>query len=377
MNLSSVVRSAALSALPVAYVFAAVASPASAQVVARTMTRVEHTLIGPQLVLGNRDPVFFAGASDFRQSTAAAPVSLDGSVGGEVAVGDGYSRASATSTAFASAGLLRLGLDGEVAQKTTPTQRSGGAQLSSQQVKVSWRDTYLFLGNPAQPQPGRLVQINAFLNLSGVMDVQTHIEHTRYSDAGAAAQVQLTLAGRDHLGRSLVPGPAGGSMIAFRTGSTTPTVAPLYTAPPGVIPVTMLAVEGQESQMSFEMTLQATAQANNYFDAPRPSEVWATFEADFTHTASWGGVTSVTDVNTGASVSGGWSMTAASGTDYARAVPEPAGAAALLVVCGLAARRRGHATSRPTCITCPPSRCPLSAPALTRSGSPLRVRRRR
>jgi hypothetical protein len=334
-------RFSALVVVPVAAVLLGPgARGASAQVTVRTQTRVEHSLSAPMLTMFNRELVSYPSKIDFRESATAAAVSLDGSNTAEIIADDAFSRTSVASTAFASAGLLRLGMEGAVEQKITPTRRGGTALMSGQQVKVRWRDTYLVMGNTAQPQPGRPVLINAFLNVSGSIDAQAQIEHSSHSESSASAEIRLILAGRNEFGQAIVPGPAGGSLIAMRTASTGPNDVQTNIPAPGVIPVTLLAFEGVPSQMIFELTLLANARADNSFNAPRPSVASASFDADFTHTLSWGGITSVTDANTGQPISG-WSITAESGADYAQAIPEPTtGVPLLLLLLSLTGRRR-------------------------------------
>jgi hypothetical protein len=115
--------------------------------------------------------------------------------------------------------------------------------------------------------------------------------------------------------------------------------------PPGIIPIQMQVVEGVTGSMTVQMQLFANAGSSSgqFFGADRTA---ATFNADFGHTLSWGGITSVTDFATGQPVSG-WSITSASGADYANPVPEPACATTLLALAASAVlARRARAAAR-------------------------------
>jgi hypothetical protein len=98
-----------------------------------------------------------------------------------------------------------------------------------------------------------------------------------------------------------------------------------------MFPVTLWVTEGQLFSIDFTMTVRAAGRTtNNRHIAPLGPDgnlFETTFIGAFGSTLKWGGITRVTDAVTGEPIEG-WSITSASGFNYANAyqeaVPEPA-----------------------------------------------------
>src|SRR5688572_10059873 len=119
--------------------------------------------------------------------------------------GDGGSSVSLTANTqvFASAGLMRVRLNGETSVTEAPGTLASQATLRDSFAKVGWRDGYLITGNPVDPRPGRQLSVHAFLNVSG--NFVTIVPPVGFGvGTGSQAQLSLFVTARDQLGRNLL-----------------------------------------------------------------------------------------------------------------------------------------------------------------------------
>jgi hypothetical protein len=119
------------------------------------------------------------------------------------------------------------------------------------------------------------------------------------------------------------------------------------------IPLTIFLRQGQPTPFDYTLELKGSAVASSTshdINSPtiNPGAISAFFDVDFSHTLKWGGITSVTDANTGEPIDG-WTITSASGFDYSQPAPEPS-TVMLAALGGLAlvALRWRHAGLRPS-----------------------------
>lgn len=302
---------------------------------------VSYSLQGLTRQSGHTDVTYADGKSLSTSSPLAEPVLLNGSIGGTLGSGGSSSSMFANVTAEGSAGLMRAVINGSTSAAWTGTQTSTGELSTGSNVIVSWTDAYIVMGNPANPQPGRSLLIHALLNVSGSMQytlTEPALEYG-FNPGFSNISMALDLAAHDHLGRSLIPGNQSG--VERDTTSPSNFPEPAHVPPPSFVAVELMANEGQIASMRFEMQVRAHGQSSTSTQWFGDDYTDMTFDANFGHTVSWGGITSVTDVSTGLPVST-WSITSASGADYAVAVPEPA-ALGLVAVPVLALLRRRRA----------------------------------
>ena len=100
---------------------------------------------------------------------------------------------------------------------------------------------------------------------------------------------------------------------------------------PGVIPLTFVVTEGELFTIDFRMEVTARGRTTNRFhlgsEVPDGNLFKTEFIGAYGNTLKWGGITRVTDFLTGEPIED-WSITSASGFNYANAyqesVPEPA-----------------------------------------------------
>jgi hypothetical protein len=311
---------------------------APAQVTFTSQASVSYSVTGKTLQSGFPN-VFYSEAQTLTTNNPfAQPVQISKSIGGTLGSGGSSSSMFANVTAVGGAGLMRATIDGSTSAAWKQNQTSVG-DLSSSSATVSWTDAYILTGNPANPQPGRPLVVQAFLNVTGNMryTLTDPALEFGFNPGYSVVGMSLHLSARDEFGRTLI---AGNQFGDERGATRTDLQDTVHKSPPGTVPVQMTVIEGQPSRMRFEMQVRASAQSSTGTQYFGPDSTATTFSADFGHTITWGGITAVTDVATGQPVSG-WSITSASGVDYANPVPEPGSAATLLALAApaLLARR--------------------------------------
>jgi hypothetical protein len=127
-----------------------------------------------------------------------------------------------------------------------------------------------------------------------------------------------------------------------------PTIYQMDRPPPTSIPISFKLTEGVPTHVYWVFDVASGAQVVN--DDLTPGFGTAHSFFDFTHTANWGGITSVIDADTGEPVTD-WTMDSASGFDYVHPFAEPEPASIVLAAFGaiafaVVARRKSTAQNR-------------------------------
>jgi hypothetical protein len=308
-------------------------------------------LSGRTAVTGGEWQFYSHVQSDTTQNPHANPVALSGSIGGSQANGASSATLNAVASVQAGAGIMRARVNGSAASSWTRDIPFSEASLTGLNPRVGWKDAYYITGNPNDPRPGRPLIIHALLNVSGGMagEVNPPPRVTETFENGAGVTLDLLITGRDEFNRNILAmqapysGPWAGGSFARLSKSTSPTSVPVESAGPVAIPLEMWVQEGLYSFLNFTMEIRGTAGSGGKTTLSR-NETWSTsvmFDADYGHTITWGGITSVIDADSGVPMTG-WSVTSASGVDYSAAVPEPGAMMALVVISGAALlKRRG------------------------------------
>jgi len=285
----------------------------------------------------------FSG-SDFAQSID--PVTLIDSVFATHGTGGAESVASVIVSASAEPGKLRAVLSGKLSRRSNDAGPAkggiGDASLRNARVQARCQDSYV-IGNSINPVPNRLEHIQATLIVNGEFDINLMQSPVSNDSRFAAATVQLTLDAQNSqnsLVDPLPPPPYSGRYFGEAAESTLQTVG--FNRPPErLIPVNFFARQGHPATMDLLMEVSASARATVAYRLNVDNFFAVDFTGKFGNTLRWGGITSVTDAATGEPIEG-WTITSASGFDYAHAapVPEPTTVClALLGLLGLARRR--------------------------------------
>jgi hypothetical protein len=289
--------------------------------------------------VGGVDKPLFAVDSLTTVNPLTQPASLSGSLSD--ARGDAGSSVSlsANAAAFASAGLMRVRVNGATSVTEAPQTPASQAVLKNSFAKVTWRDGYIINGNPFDLHPGRELFVDAFLKVDG--GFTTDVPAVGFGIGfGSQVQLGLVVTGRDQLGRNLLTvAPAYNGSFGVDYNNSDPNYEPFPRPPPGIIPIRMIVLESVVAELRFEMRVEAAASSGSVTTFGDAISTSTTFDADFGHTVTWGGITGITDAATGAAVTG-WGIRSASGVNYAAAVPEPAGLALLFLAATGALRRR-------------------------------------
>jgi hypothetical protein len=185
---------------------------------------------------------------------------------------------------------------------------------------------------------------------------QSGTQNSDYTTSMAASFINVT-------GTGIAPGPypavgAGGLQAPSRAyavywnadGGYDPpiTVNQVQQNPPASVPISFKINAGVPLHVSWTFDVGSGASVTNEDLTPGFGE--ASSYADFTHTANWGGITSVIDADTGLPVTD-WTMDSASGFDYVHPFAEPEPASIVLAVIGAIgglaiARRQSTALNR-------------------------------
>jgi len=145
----------------------------------------------------------------------------------------------------------------------------------------------------------------------------------------AEGQFYLTLTGTGGLqntGGLPSSGPYGGNYYGVYAADTVSGVT-INDPAPKTVPIFFQLYSGQPTMLGYHLTLKGTARATSGALFGTSANILGSatnsFNIDFSHTMSWGGFTSATNVSTGQLIDG-WTLTSQSGTDYTQPVPEPA-----------------------------------------------------
>jgi hypothetical protein len=179
--------------------------------------------------------------------------------------------------------------------------------------------------SPAAP-PGFLFAVESTLHLSGTAVAGGPVGGFRVG----RAETKLTLFPTDFL---MTP-PHPGASFAYAVDNLDHSETNSFPAPTE-IPIVLLTVN--EETATIGLALRVTGQAASSSGITTAGNVLATFEGDFSKTLTWGGITRVTDAETGEEIAD-WTVASGSGFDYSRPfeVPEPPGSFPSAAVAGLA-----------------------------------------
>jgi hypothetical protein len=251
------------------------------------------------------------GIRNEKNDFEAFPISLEKDFAESSGSARGKSTAFVSVAAHAETGSLRVDVSGDLGRDSSATSQIGEAQLISAIVQARWQDTTI-LSNRLNPMPGRLIHLKSVLELDG--NVVTSVLGTPPSGGSrlAASQVSLSLAGGRVLGVSPLPIPPYDSQYFAESHASTSLTVGVTRPAPEMIDVNLFATEGELFTMDILMEARAsgTARCNSYFSAFGNS-FSTSFSASFGHTLRWGGITSVTDAQTGEPIEG-WVITSAS-----------------------------------------------------------------
>jgi len=277
-------------------------------------------------------------ATDFQQTfnRQSSPVALDFGTERSAAGVGGGAQGHVKVNVAASANHGRLGIlyKGEVDANTSGTSKSAYGIVDQTFLQARWQDTLYFHGNVS----GRQTTITANLPLTGSISggATSTGANRAYSESG----LHIKATGN---GANIIPFPAPntgfGSIWALETLNALPGDQPptRHFAPPTSVTATMIFTEDHLYVLDYSLEITGSASAViNLASTPRAAH--ADWDADFSHTLMWGGITSVTDTLTGLPIEN-YTLTSESGIDYTVAMPEPA-SLSLLALAGLALPRR-------------------------------------
>jgi hypothetical protein len=163
--------------------------------------------------------------------------------------------------------------------------------------------------------------------VTGHYSATTPPEHLDYVDASANSNLQIT-------GIGVGAGPYGGYLwgSSYHSINSNVTVDPnnYQKDPPKAIPITLVFENNVPELILLNVDAYATAVVNDQ-DILNGEGGMATAVLGLGDTFTWGGITSVTDADTGEPISD-WTLTSTSGTDWATAAtPEPSSLACAAV----------------------------------------------
>jgi len=194
--------------------------------------------------------------------------------------------------------------------------------IVSGSVTAMWQDTWVM--NVPNLAPGELVETNGALKLTGFMGTDATAQNTT-GTWDARTNVGLTLEGPilPNPLRFSLPPPIYRGYFAY---SSSESEGGLETQipHPALIPVSVVVRNGEALTFQIKMTLSGTATARDSFPTG-PGFASAYFNADYSNTMAWNGITSVTNYATRMPIVD-WTLSSASGFDYSQPyseVPEP------------------------------------------------------
>jgi hypothetical protein len=279
----------------------------------------------------------FQGAlTDVKFDGATAEVQKDDVFGSAFGV-QGF--ATATGNVFAEAhfGWLQAGfamnLHAENLDPAAFGTNTARVNLTAASATARWRDTALVTA-PSVPT-GVVLTATAIIKLDGNLSASA-------AAAGCCARGEARVAIRDLAGFQL---PNSGSDV-----DTVPAqITDGTTLPAGQFQVVFPFVTGISRDFGFELNVSLAGYANRgnlnigYPLSIQPGASESHMLSDYTHTLTWGGISSVAVAATGEPVAD-WTIVSESGFDYSRPfVPEPASSVLLtFVLCAwlLQTRRR-------------------------------------
>ena len=240
--------------------------------------------------------------------------------------------ASMSMSGFASskAGTLKASLAGSlnVTSANTGTFRVSTGFLSVAFAEAGWLDVAVVEGLT----PGRKITFNGVMMLDGGQEAAVQRGNPSGDTVLGGTQVTLT-----------------GTGITSVSGLAREQIGPnahVRLPAPNRIPVHTTMVVGELQPIGYTLRVSGNITASASAVA-LPGLNTASFTGDFSHTLAWGGITGITDFETGEILSG-WKIKSDSGFDYSLPAPVPLPATFPLLLASMAALtrvRRGKISS--------------------------------
>jgi hypothetical protein len=207
---------------------------------------------------------------------------------------------------------------------------------SSMIVNTKWTISYFSGDNKA----GEAADADA--SAIGTYHDQAAIGASDYTQSTAASFLTVTGTGiapapYKAYGAGGLSAPSAAYAVSWATAGgydLPPTIDHIQQDPPASIPISFRITAGVPLHVSWTFDVGSGAQVENN-DLTPGSGVAASY-MDFTHTANWGGITSVIDADTGEPVTD-WTMDSASGFDYLHPFLEPEPSSIVLTAIGAVA----------------------------------------
>ena len=198
----------------------------------------------------------------------------------------------------------------------------GGAVNVGGGLTMSYTD---FMGFSAPAQTSGPLLIQGFVKLHGSMDASST---TTGSLTGGSASAYVTLEG------SGIDNPNVPYLDIFQNaGQPKQSVSNAWDS--NVVPFAFLTDPYWGYRLEFHLSVGGNAAVSSarYVDAGIGTAS-SVFNASFENTLEWGGITSVTDADTGEPITD-WSVTSESGFDYSQVYPAPLPSSVILLVSGM------------------------------------------
>jgi hypothetical protein len=201
------------------------------------------------------------------------------------------------------------------------------------------QDSLTFYSSPTADNPSGLIHVSGYLNLVGTVHAgafgSLNVDAIAITSVSVIGTGMTTATGSINDVYQTVPTGSGSVPTLMHNESSFPA--------PTSIPYSWTVIGDVPFPISVELNVASEVHVVNQSYA-NPTIGTASADALFSHTLTWGGITSVTNGVTDEPITG-WTVTSTSGFDYTRTVPEPsslvllAGCMALLAFAGL---RPGH-----------------------------------